>query len=189
MNNEALIKAAEEINLGLALHEPLEGTKASKKNIGGAIRVDAYNSLIKDLDEDQAGAAYKIAIGWRIREAPSQLKSASRMWWGIPSKGYQDASDTILAIQAEFDKWWVWMTIRKMIDKRSLAIDVCALGKNFTESSWSYNISDKTAKKYVIEALDQFIEANKKEYVPTPVIKKERRAPVMNPTKVIHFVD
>lgn len=189
MSNEGLVKFAEEYNLGLALHEPLDATQKSRKNTGGAVRRDAFNVLLKELDEDQAGAAYKIAIGWRVREAPVQLKSASRMWWGIPGKGVQEATDKLLEIQEEFNKWWNQMTIQKMIDKRSIAIDVCALGKNFTETAWSHNLSDKTVKKYAIDALDEFVDINRKKQEMRPVVQKVRRPPVIKPSRIIIFED
>lgn len=163
--NEALAKAAEEITKGLAKDQPIQFTERSRKNNGSAERPDAALILISEfLDQDlqdHAQAVYKIARGWRMREAPDKLKSAAKMWWNVPGGWIEDFGNDE-KINAEYHLWLAKTAIFRMIDKRQMAISVCAEGSSFREAAWPHQKNHETCKKYVIEAIDIFVEINRK---------------------------
>lgn len=186
--NQALEKAAEEKTKGLAKDQPLTSTEKSRTNIGTAMRMDSMAKLIDACDDkDYFNACFKISTAWRIMDNPAKVKTSMRIW-GYVGGSMEDGEAKAQDIMDEYHKWRNWTTIRKMIDKRLMAIGVCALGQTFTELGWSYNIDPKTAKKYAMEGVQAWVDANKK-----PKGRRELRLiePEREfiPTRIVQFVD
>ena len=188
--NEALLKAAEEKSQGLAKHQPLESTEKTRTNTGSAMRMDSMAKLIERLPtDDHVHAAFKISTAWRIKDNPAKLKTAMRMW-GHVGGALEDSEALANDLLAEYKKWSDHMVIRKMIDKRNIAIGICANGEMFTEVAWKYQITDKTAKQYAMDAIDEWVEVNKKprekKIVP---VERNKWTPQDRPTKIVIFED
>lgn len=188
--NEALAKAAEEKVKGLAKEDPLVATPRDRKHLGSAMRMDSMAHLIEALpSDDHIHAAFKISTAWRILDNPAKLKTAMRMWGHVGGR-IENAEELAAELMKEYEAWRNHMVVRRMIDKKNIAIGVCANGETFTEVGWKYNIHRTTAKRYAMVAIDEWVEVNKKptEKKIAPV-SQNKWTPESRPTKVVIFED
>ena len=195
--HKGLEKAAEEQARGLAKASPINANPETRNNVGSAMRMDTFAKLLMEFKEDspEFHAAFKIATVWRLKDNPAGIKSSMRLW-GIVGGGkdfdVDDPKSKYATLMAEWNTWWNYMTINRMIDKRSVAIDICAEGKTFVECAIGRNITDKTAKAWAIHAIKVWVEVNRKKPIVIRVFEKYIRKPAIVETKktrTIVFVD
>lgn len=191
-NNEALIKYVEERKGGLALEAPIEATPMSRKNTGGAMRMDSFSIVLKalfEVSELHMNAAMDIARAYRIRKAPEHHKTTMNMWMSEnPGSCKDEAIAYILDIEQKYKKWSDRLIILNQSAKHSMTIDVVGEGKNFKEIGINHRLDQRTVKKRVVDACKFYVEVNKKPKQEREIHKpKDKRGPIINPTKIIVF--
>lgn len=157
--NESLLKAHEELLYGLAKDDRLQVDKPTRKNPGGARRMDTFAKLIETLNElsnDHTAAAFKIGLAWKIKDNPAKLKSSMRMWGHIGG-GIQDTEAKAAQVLSDFKRWSDFMAIQRKIDHKNIAISICAQGATFAEAARPYYIHAQTAKSKAIDAIEQWV--------------------------------
>jgi hypothetical protein len=156
--NEALKKAAEEYTLGLAKSEPLQVNRQTKTNIGAAQRVTSFKALLNDLDgAEEYTALLKIMRGWSNRQTPNRLKTTDFL---KVSREARFSPEETIATNQQFDTWWNWTTIRKMIHYRNAVINIACEQMNFEQAALIAGVTDKTLKAHAVHGVKEFIIAN-----------------------------
>lgn len=186
--NEAIIKAAEEISKGLAKESPLRFTEKSKTNEGAAVRLDAFQSVLDDLDTlEEYHAALNIALGWFSRNNPAKLKSSMRIF-GHVGGSVENAAAIQEDILRRYEAWWSYTTINRMIDRRDICISILGMGDSFVVSGNRQGVSDKTAKKYCIEGIKTFVDVNKTKSSGARSLGP-KEIELFTVTKIINFIE
>ena len=189
--HQGLEKAAVEKRDGLAKEQPLKVTKPGRKNKGHVKRPDAFDAMAEALQKisyDHVKAMHKICAGFRISENPARnrVTAAYCNLYGIPPAEYSAAETDLLV---EYGNWRRWMLNRGFGKQLNCALNICALGCNFTEAGRRQSISDRTAKDWAVKGVDGFVRANaiREPQDKRPVKKADKGD--FNATRIVEFVE
>jgi hypothetical protein len=157
--NKALEKLAEETTQGLAQDEKLHLIDGKRRVQGGAWR-DPWKTLNEQLTDDEQNAAKEIMIAHKVCSGWLHFRTMVLERTGGGSQ--QELSERITGILIRYDRWRKSALIKKAPEILNITLDVFGQGLNFKDVERRYHgmITDKTAKKYCIIGLREYVEIN-----------------------------
>lgn len=191
IENQALVKAAEERAQGLATHEPIIITEPSRDNVGIGKRNSSFEKLLTALraearnekeENKLVSAVYKIMFGRGYLECDGKPTTTNFSEFRLPAC-VEDGEVSKTDLERDYEEWFD----KTHSKHKSVCIDVICSGLTFERAAQNVDRSDKTAKKYAVEGVKNYVYLyDRRRHV--PVVRSKAQYEIRPPLKVTKTV-